>query len=185
MGGMASIAGYVRRRDGDIGVSNGVEHVRADPEPSGDEEPSGPDPGGVPGESCESVITDADLQESNLRYLKLVIKETLRLHPRAPLLIPRESIDAYVRAGGPERFEDGGINLGSSYEYLPFGSGRRMCPGYNYGLASTELALVAMLYHFDWSLPEGVKEADMEEASGLGVRRPPPATADAPSTALH
>uniref|UniRef100_A0A0E0P138 Cytochrome P450 n=1 Tax=Oryza rufipogon TaxID=4529 RepID=A0A0E0P138_ORYRU len=61
-----------------------------------------------------------------------------------------------------------------SYEFIPFGSGRRMCPGFNYGLASMELVLVAMLYHFDWSLLVGVKEVDMEEAPGLGVRRRSP-----------
>ncbi|EEE59903.1 hypothetical protein OsJ_12516 [Oryza sativa Japonica Group] len=102
----------------------------------------------------KAVVTEADLQASNLRYLKLVIKEALRLHPPAPLLVPRESID--------------------TYEFIPFGSGRRMCPGFNYGLASMELVLVAMLYHFDWSLLVGVKEVDMEEAPGLGVRRRSP-----------
>ncbi|CAL4927253.1 unnamed protein product [Urochloa decumbens] len=154
----------------------------------------------------KSVVTEADLQGkgSNLRYLKLVIKEALRLHPPAPLLVPRESIEACELEGytiparsrvivnafaigrdprywddaeefRPERFEDGAVDfMGSSYEFLPFGSGRRMCPGFNYGLASMELALVAMLYHFDWSLPEGVEEVDMEEAPGLGVRRRSP-----------
>jgi cytochrome P450 len=133
-----------------------------------------------------------------------VIKEALRLHPPATLLVPRESIEACDIDGytipaksrviinafaigrdpkywddaeefKPERFEEGTIDfMGSSYEFLPFGSGRRMCPGFNYGLASMELALVAMLYHFDWSLPEGVQEVDMEEAPGLGVRRRSP-----------
>ncbi|KAL6637827.1 hypothetical protein ACP70R_025399 [Stipagrostis hirtigluma subsp. patula] len=152
----------------------------------------------------KTVVTEGDLQASNLRYLKLVIKEALRLHPPAPLLVPRESIEACELEGytipaksrvivnafaigrdpkywddaeefKPERFEEGGVDfMGSSYEFLPFGSGRRMCPGFNYGLASMELALVGMLYHFDWSLPEGVKEVDMEEAPGLGVRRRSP-----------
>ncbi|CAN6292455.1 unnamed protein product [Urochloa humidicola] len=152
----------------------------------------------------KTTVTEADLQASNLRYLKLVIKEALRLHPPAPLLVPRESIEACELEGytipaksrvivnafaigrdprywddaeefRPERFEDGAVDfMGSSYEFLPFGSGRRMCPGFNYGLASMELALVAMLYHFDWSLPEGVEEVDMEEAPGLGVRRRSP-----------
>lgn len=152
----------------------------------------------------KAAVTEADLQASNLQYLKLVIKEALRLHPPAPLLVPRESIDQCDMEGytvpaksrvvinawaigrdpkyweaaeefRPERFEDGAVDFtGSSYEFLPFGAGRRMCPGFNYGLASMELALVGLLYHFDWSLPEGVAEVDMEEAPGLGVRRRTP-----------
>ncbi|CAM0876145.1 unnamed protein product [Alopecurus aequalis] len=152
----------------------------------------------------KTVVTEADLQASDLRYLKLVIKEALRLHPPAPMLVPRESIDVCELEGytipaksrvvinawaigrdpkywddaeefQPERFEDGTVDFtGSSYEFLPFGAGRRMCPGFNYGLASMELSLVSLLYHFDWSLPEGVDEVDMEEAPGLGVRRRTP-----------
>nr|ACM69384.1 putative ferulate 5-hydroxylase [Phyllostachys praecox] len=152
----------------------------------------------------KAVVTEGDLQTSNLRYLKLVIKEALRLHPPAPLLVPRESIDVCELDGytipaksrviinawaigrdprywddaeefKPERFEEGTVDfMGSSYEFIPFGSGRRMCPGFNYGLASMELALVGLLYHFDWSLPEGVAELDMAEAPGLGVRRRSP-----------
>ncbi|KAJ1297174.1 hypothetical protein BS78_01G357500 [Paspalum vaginatum] len=152
----------------------------------------------------KAVVKEGDLQASNLQYMKLVIKEALRLHPPAPLLVPRESIEAceldgytipakarviinawaigrdpkYWEAADefrPERFEDGARDFtGSSYEFLPFGSGRRMCPGFNYGLASMELAFVGLLYHFDWSLPEGVSEIDMGEAPGLGVRRRTP-----------
>ncbi|CAD6203407.1 unnamed protein product [Miscanthus lutarioriparius] len=152
----------------------------------------------------KTVVTEGDLQASNLQYMKLVIKEALRLHPPAPLLVPRESIEECELDGytvpaksrviinawaigrdpkywedadefKPERFEDGSRDFtGGSYEFLPFGSGRRMCPGFNYGLASMELAFVGLLYHFDWSLPEGVKEVDMGEAPGLGVRRRTP-----------
>jgi cytochrome P450 len=154
----------------------------------------------------KTAVTEGDLQASNLQYLKLVIKEALRLHPPAPLLVPRDresieecELDGYTipaksrviinawaigrdpkywdDAGEfkPERFEDGSRDFtGSSYEFLPFGSGRRMCPGFNYDLASMELAFVGLLYHFDWSLPEGVKDVDMGEAPGLGVRRRTP-----------
>ncbi|KAM0879638.1 hypothetical protein ACQ4PT_034098 [Festuca glaucescens] len=152
----------------------------------------------------KTVVTEAELQASDLQYLKLVIKEALRLHPPAPLLVPRESIDVCELEGytipaksrvlinvwaigrdprywdaaeefQPERFKDGTVDFtGSSYEFLPFGAGRRMCPGFNYALASMELALVTLLYHFDWSLLEGVAEVDMEEAPGLGVRRRTP-----------
>jgi cytochrome P450 len=194
-------AGHVRGRDGDVGVGHGVGDVGADAEPAGDEEDAGADQRAFRG---KTVVTEGDLQASNLQYMKLVIKEALRLHPPAPLLVPRESIEECELDGytipaksrviinawaigrdpkywvdadefKPERFEDGSRDFtGSSYEFLPFGSGRRMCPGFNYGLASMELAFVGLLYHFDWSLPEGVKEVDMGEAPGLGVRRRTP-----------
>lgn len=152
----------------------------------------------------KTTVTEADMQAGNLRYLKMVIREALRLHPPAPLLVPRESIDVCELDGytipaksrviinawaigrdpkywdnpeefRPERFEDGTLDFtGSNYEFIPFGSGRRMCPGFNYGLASMELMFTGLLYHFDWSLPEGVNEVDMAEAPGLGVRRRSP-----------
>ncbi|BAF24665.1 premnaspirodiene oxygenase [Oryza sativa Japonica Group] len=152
----------------------------------------------------KATVTEADMQAGNLRYLKMVIREALRLHPPAPLLVPRESIDVCELDGytipaksrviinawaigrdpkywdnpeefRPERFEDGTLDFtGSNYEFIPFGSGRRMCPGFNYGLASMELMFTGLLYHFDWSLPEGVNEVDMAEAPGLGVRRRSP-----------
>ncbi|KAK3139643.1 hypothetical protein QOZ80_5AG0386880 [Eleusine coracana subsp. coracana] len=124
----------------------------------------------------KEVIMEADLQASNLRYLKLVIKEALWLAPACAVTgAEGEHPGLPVERFMPERFEDGAIDFtGSSYEFLPFGSGRRMCPGFHYGLASMELTFAGLLYYFDWSLPEGVNEVDMEEAPGLGVRRRSP-----------
>jgi cytochrome P450 len=142
---------------------------------------------------------------SNLHYLRLVIKETLRLHPAAPLLVPRECRSAcdvlgfdvpegamvLVNAWAigrdpalwdapeefvPERFEEQGSAgrdfKGTDFEFVPFGAGRRMCPGMAFGLAHIELALAALLFHFDWDLPEGIvpKEMDMTEAAGITAR---------------
>ncbi|XP_020157286.1 uncharacterized protein [Aegilops tauschii subsp. strangulata] len=44
----------------------------------------------------------------------------------------------------PERFEeDGAVDFhGLHFEFTPFGAGRRMCPGYNYGLAGMKLTLL-------------------------------------------
>ncbi|CAI9118605.1 OLC1v1020197C2 [Oldenlandia corymbosa var. corymbosa] len=145
----------------------------------------------------QETIEEKDIQE--LSYLQLVIKETLRLHPPGPFLIPRNNreqceIDGYIiplktraivnawaigrdpnywddpEIFKPERFENNPINFtGSDYEYLPFGGGRRMCPGISFGLANVEVPLAYLLYNFDWRLPEDVENIgfDMEETYGL------------------
>uniref|UniRef100_M8BN33 Cytochrome P450 71D8 n=1 Tax=Aegilops tauschii TaxID=37682 RepID=M8BN33_AEGTA len=105
-----------------------------------------------------ATINDGDIEASELPYLKLFIQENLRLHPPAPLLVPRECVEAYAWAIGrdprywedaeefkPERFEDSSVDFtGSNYEFLPFGAGRRMCPGISYGLPVLQMALVQM-----------------------------------------
>uniref|UniRef100_A0A0D9VW20 Cytochrome P450 n=1 Tax=Leersia perrieri TaxID=77586 RepID=A0A0D9VW20_9ORYZ len=149
----------------------------------------------------QDMITEEDV--AKLSYLQLVIKETLRLHPPAPFLIPRECRetcrvmgydvskgtkvfvnvwkigrdDKYWGDGDvfrPERFENNTVDFrGADFEFLPFGAGRRMCPGITLGLANMELALASLLYHFDWELPGGIKseELDMSEVFGITVRR--------------
>ncbi|KAM0891014.1 hypothetical protein ACQ4PT_026688 [Festuca glaucescens] len=140
-----------------------------------------------------------------LHYTKMVIKEGLRLHPPAPLLLPRvcrETCDVggfEVAAGSrimvnawaigrspehwqddPEEFKPERFNEiaapdynGTDYKFLPFGSGRRMCPGANFGLATLELTLPRLLYYFDWSLPAGIlpAELDMEMSVSAAARR--------------
>ncbi|XP_057759125.1 cytochrome P450 71D8-like [Arachis stenosperma] len=152
----------------------------------------------------KKTIQESDIEE--LSYLKLVVKETLRLHCPTPLLIPREcteetNIHGYdipvktrvmvnVWAIGrdpqywhdaesfiPERFEDSSLDYkGNNFEYLPFGGGRRICPGMNFGVASITLPLALLLYHFNWQLPDGMKpeDLDMTEVPGLAIARKHP-----------
>ncbi|KAG8042789.1 hypothetical protein GUJ93_ZPchr0320g33490 [Zizania palustris] len=147
-------------------------------------------------------VTEASL--SNLPYLRLVIKETLRLHPPAPLLLPRkcgsqcqilgfdipEGAMVIVNAWEigrdpahwhkpdefmPERFQHSEARdfKGADFEFIPFGAGRRICPGMAFGLAHVELALAALLYHFDWELPGAmaVEDLDMTRIFGVTTQR--------------
>ncbi|KAM3310125.1 hypothetical protein ACQJBY_031048 [Aegilops geniculata] len=73
----------------------------------------------------------------------------------------------------PERFEGEAAVVdfrGIDFSFLPFGAGRRMCPGIGFGLANIELALASLLFHFDWEAPPP-GEIDMAEEFGLTVRR--------------
>ena len=67
----------------------------------------------------------------------------------------------------PERFLGRDIDVkGRNFELLPFGSGRRMCPGYGLGLKMIHSSLANLLHGFNWKLPDNTKaeELSMEEA---------------------
>uniref|UniRef100_A0A0A8Y4X3 Uncharacterized protein n=1 Tax=Arundo donax TaxID=35708 RepID=A0A0A8Y4X3_ARUDO len=78
----------------------------------------------------------------------------------------------------PKRFLDGGGAAGVGFKgndflFLPFGAGRRMCPGMNFGMAAVELMLANLVHRFDWELPAGkeMRHVDMSEVFGLVVHR--------------
>uniref|UniRef100_A0A803Q855 Cytochrome P450 n=1 Tax=Cannabis sativa TaxID=3483 RepID=A0A803Q855_CANSA len=157
-------------------------------------------------DEVREIFGKKGLDESSInemKYLKLVIKEVLRLHPPASMLVPRESrekceINGYeiptktriiVNAWAigrdpkywiepesfmPERFVDSSIDFkGNNFEYLPFGAGRRICPGISFALSNVELPLAFLLYHFDWKLPDGMKpeQLDMTDRFGIVIYR--------------
>lgn len=146
---------------------------------------------------------------SRMDYLKCVIKETFRLHPPAPLLVHRETSRSIEIGGYhvpaktrvfisawtiqkdpslwdnpedfiPERFDNNPIDFkGLDFELIPFGCGRRGCPGLAFGVASTEYITANLLYWFDWELPHSdnslmPKDLDMSEDYGFLVHKKVP-----------
>lgn len=154
----------------------------------------------------------------NLPFIDSIVKETMRLHPVAPMLVPRFSredckVDGYDIPKGtqvlvnvwtigrdpqlwdkpdefcPERFIGKDIDVkGQSFELLPFGSGRRMCPGYSLGLKVIQSSLANLLQGFNWKLPGDMKSDDlnMEEFYGLSTpKKIPLVTVAEPRLPLH
>jgi 4-hydroxyphenylacetaldehyde oxime monooxygenase len=139
---------------------------------------------------------------SKLSYLRMVVKETLRLHPPATLLVPREAIRdiqiggydvpaktrIYVKAWAigrdpaswpddpeefnPDRFEASEIDVrGEHPQLLPFGTGRRICPGISMGMATVEFTLANLLCYFQWALPDGTLPEDVRHRQDTASTR--------------
>lgn len=134
-----------------------------------------------------------------LPYLYAIMKETLRLHPVLPLLVPHCpsetcTIDGYTIQKGsrvfinvwaihrdpliwenplefiPERFLNEKWDYsGSDFNYFPFGSGRRICAGIAMAERMFMYSLATLLHSFDWKLGEGQK-VDLTEKFGIVLK---------------
>ncbi|KAG5628974.1 hypothetical protein H5410_000691 [Solanum commersonii] len=126
----------------------------------------------------KGTLDETDVEE--LKYLELVIKETFRLHPPVPLLIPREcreevEINGYTIPLKTKVVVNISVDfIGNNFEFLPFGSGRRICAGISFGLANVCFPLAQLLYNFDWKLPTRINPSDhldLTESAGASCAR--------------
>ncbi|XP_061988629.1 flavonoid 3',5'-hydroxylase CYP75B138-like [Rosa rugosa] len=145
-----------------------------------------------------SVVEESHIHK--LPYLYAVMKETLRLHPALPLLVPHCpsetcTVGGYTIPKGsrifvnvwaihrdpsswenplefdPTRFLDGKWDYsGSDFKYFPFGSGRRICAGIALADRMVMHSLATLLHSFDWKLPQGEK-LDLSEKFGIVLKK--------------
>ncbi|KAL0543299.1 hypothetical protein IC582_018391 [Cucumis melo] len=145
------------------------------------------------------MVEESDL--SNLKYLEMVMKESLRMHPPVPL-IPREciqdcNINGYhipkksrivINAWAigrdpntwvdphkfdPERFLESEVDVrGRDFELIPFGSGRRGCVGIQLALVVVRLVVAQLLHCFDLKLPDGMSPLELDMTEILGLTCP-------------
>ncbi|EOA25729.1 hypothetical protein CARUB_v10019090mg [Capsella rubella] len=159
----------------------------------------------------KSSVSEDDVKD--MKYLKAVVKETLRLHPPVPLMVPHQSRDDvklrdnYVPAGTqvvvnlwaigreaatwgpdenafrPERHLDSSADFrGQDFELIPFGAGRRMCPGISFAVVLNEVVLANLVHGFDWQSTED--QTDVAESIGSVIRRMDPLYVIASSTTV-
>nr|WAU86926.1 birch protein [Betula platyphylla] len=142
-------------------------------------------------QELEGVVgKDKIVEESHIHklpYLHAVMKETLRLHPALPLLVPHCPsatciIGGYTIPKGsrvfvnvwaihrdpsiwenpldfdPERFfNDKWDYSGNDFNYFPFGSGRRICAGIAMAERMVMYSVATLVHSFEWNLPHGEK----------------------------
>ncbi|KAL0352105.1 UNVERIFIED_CONTAM: cytochrome [Sesamum calycinum] len=147
----------------------------------------------------DRLIEEADIAE--LPYLRCIVNETLRLYPAGPLLFPRESseqcsvggyripagtmllVNAWAIHNDPKNWEDatefkperfeGLEGNADGFRLMPFGSGRRGCPGEALAVRMVGLGLGSMIQCFDWERV-GKELVDMTEGLGLSMHKAEP-----------
>ncbi|XP_047951649.1 ferruginol synthase-like [Salvia hispanica] len=151
-------------------------------------------------------IREADI--ASLPYLQAVIKETFRYHPPGPLAVTRMSeadqeVNGYMIPKGtqilvntwsmakdtsiwtdpesfePERFLDNKLDFkGQHFQLIPFGAGRRICPGMPLATRILQTTTAVLVHNFDWKLEKDKDHPDHKNDNfAINLRKPVPLTA--------
>ncbi|KAI4318857.1 hypothetical protein MLD38_032516 [Melastoma candidum] len=142
-------------------------------------------------------VEESDID--NLLYLQAVLKETFRLHPPIPFLVPRramkdttfmgydvpENTQVFVNAWAigrdpdvwddplafrPERFIGSKVDYkGQHFEFIPFGAGRRMCAGVPLAHRVIHLTLSSLIHEFDWEFDRRIDSKNIDLRDRLGI----------------
>lgn len=145
----------------------------------------------------EGLVREFDI--TNLPYLQAIMKETLRLHPQVPFLVPHQAeteveicnhlvpkvAQVLVNVGGmgrdssvwpnpssfmPKRFLESEIDVKvRDFELISFGSGRRICPGLPLVNRMVHFMLASLLYAFNWKLVGNLKLENMDMTKKFGL----------------
>lgn len=157
-------------------------------------------------ELSQTIDRDEIIEESHISkliFLQAIVKETFRLHPPIPLLLPHKC-DEIVNILGfnvpknaqvlvnvwamgrdstiwknsniflPERFIESDISYkGNNFELIPFGAGKRICPGLPLAHRTVHLMVASLVHNFEWNLADMVmpEEMNMDEKFGLTLKR--------------
>ncbi|KAF6133881.1 hypothetical protein GIB67_040645 [Kingdonia uniflora] len=150
-----------------------------------------------------NILQESELPR--LHYLNACVKETLRLHCPIPIAPHRAmekcSLMGYTIPKGtpvwmnlwaigrdptswkdpltfnPRRFLNSDLDFkGNDFEFVPFGSGRRMCPGLSFATKLIPLVIASLIHQFDWSLPIDMcpTKLDMNEKFGITLQKEQP-----------
>ncbi|KAM5572682.1 geraniol 8-hydroxylase-like [Rosa sericea] len=142
-------------------------------------------------------VEESDI--TRLPYLQAIIKETFRMHPAVPLLLPRKAESDVEIEGStvpkgaqvlvnawaigrdpsiwddpdsfkPERFLGSELDVrGRNFELIPFGAGRRICPGLPLAIRMLHLMLGSLIHSFVWKLEDGVTPENMNMDDQFGL----------------
>ncbi|XP_061966986.1 cytochrome P450 76T24-like [Populus nigra] len=155
-------------------------------------------------QQVEGPVQESDI--SKCPYLQAIVKETFRLHPPAPLLLPRKAVSEVEMQGftvpknaqiliniwaigrdpaiwpdpnsfKPERFLECHADVkGRDFELIPFGAGRRICPGLPLGHKMVHLTLASLIHSFDWKIADDLtpEDIDMSETFGITLHKSEP-----------